>query len=199
MTEFEFIGTANVQPIIDELNAYPEVWNLNPYRQVADGPHIDSNDAILRGCGTPPSPDTDASQVNGLHISEWYDAVQLLPSAKALSLEMMAVLRGEMLGLVMLYEIPPGAEVKMHIDRGWHAEFYDKFNVCIETNDDAAMVFEHVLLRQKVGEIHRFRNDILHGAVNLGTTPHRILVVCLRRDRGVRVPTSDYIPTVGSY
>jgi hypothetical protein len=132
----------------------------------------------------------DWSQFSDAHIPEWYESIDHLPSARPLIHGLMSLVQGEMLGGVFIYRLLPGKTIYGHVDKGWHPEFYDKFNICLKSNSQAAFCYDKERLVQKAGDVHWFRNDVSHNVVNEGVDDHIVMTVCIRLDRGRRVPWS---------
>ena len=95
-----------------------------------------------------------------------------------------------MLGGVFIYKLEAGHKIHPHIDSGWHPDFYDKFNICLQSNENSGFVYDDEIMVQKQGDIHFFRNDVVHSVINNGDCDHIIMTVCLRFDRGYRCPWS---------
>lgn len=181
----------DVTPLLLDLQRQHYLWDKNPCRLSKMGPHHETQDIFLRYKDEREHiASGDWSTICDPHIAEWYQSSDLLPGARSIALDLMARMRGEMLGGVFLYKVEPGKKIYKHTDHGWHPSFYDKFNVCLQSNPDAAFVYEDERLVQKAGDVHWFRNDVDHEVVNDGPDSHIILTVCIRLDRGVRVPWS---------
>lgn len=181
----------NVMPLLLDLQRQPHVWDKNPCRLSKHAPHHETQDIFIRYKDEREHiASGDWRTIVDPHIPVWYQSSDLLPGARAIALDLMAAVRGEMLGGVFIYKVEPGKRIHKHTDKGWHPEFYDKFNVCLQSNPDAAFVYDDERLVQRAGEVHWFRNDVDHEVVNEGTDAHIILTVCLRLDRGARVPWS---------
>jgi hypothetical protein len=181
----------NVIPLLLELQRQPELWDKNPCRLSKRGPHYETHDVILR-CNDerPFLESSDYKGFNDEHISKWYASWDRLPSARKIVFDLMAAVQGEQLGAVLIYKVPPGAKIHPHIDPGWHVGFYDKYNVCLQSNNKAAFLYENEAMQQCVGDVHHFRNDVTHSVVNNGDSDHIVMTVCIRHDRGDRVPWS---------
>ena len=181
----------DVLPLLLEVQRQPHLWDKNPCRLSRRGPHYESQDILLR-CSdeTKHHASGDWTTFVDKHISEWYSAADYFPSAKPIIFDLMHRVKAEMLGAVLIYKVEPGKQVFPHVDKGWHPEFYDKFNICLQSNPKAAFCYENEAMPQKQGDVHFFRNDVTHWVVNEGDTDHIVLTVCLRTDRGYRVPFS---------
>lgn len=185
-----------VQSLADEVLRQPELWNKNPCRLSRRGPHYETQDMFLRYRDETPFIESgDWSDFAGPHLSVWNKTSDFLPAARPLIFNLMAHVLGEVLGGVFLYKVEPGKQIYPHIDRGWHAEYFDKFNICLASNPRARFLYESGVeetqaLVQAAGDIHWFRNDINHRVVNEGATDHIVMTVCIAIDRGLRAPWS---------
>lgn len=181
----------DVLPLLLDVQRQPHLWDKNPCRLSKRGPHHETQDIFLRYKDERPHIESgDWRAICDPHIPDWYQSIDYLPDAKRIALDLMARVRGEMLGGVFLYKVDPGRRIYKHTDTGWHPSFYDKFNVCLQSNPSAAFVYEDERLVQRAGDVHWFRNDVDHEVVNEGDDAHVILTVCIRLDRGARVPWS---------
>lgn len=184
-------AAVDVAPLLFELNRQPELWNKNPARLSKRGPHRDSDDVWLRYKDERPHLESGKwEEFTEPHIPEWYYAIDKLPAAKPIIFDIMAKTKAEMLGGVLIYRVRPGKRIHPHIDTGWHPDFYDKFNVCITSNARASFSYEDETMIQVPGDVHWFRNDVLHEVCNGGIGDHIIMTVCVRLDQGERVPAS---------
>lgn len=186
-----FARGVNLGRLAIDLKRQSNLWDRNPCRLSTCGPHHETQDIFLRYKDERPNLSSgDWRDFCDPHIPDWYQSVDLLPDAKRIALELMAAVGGEMLGGVFLYKVDPGKRIYKHTDRGWHPSYFDKFNVCIESNPQAAFVYDDERFTQAPGDVHFFRNDVDHEVINEGEAPHVILTVCIRIDQGVRVPWS---------
>jgi hypothetical protein len=163
----------NVQPLLEALQAHPELWDQTPDRTApAHSPHHDLHDIYIRYGENP----LDAQP----HESLWYPAASILP-VKDLIFQLMYDMRGERLGGVLITKIPAGKMCKPHRDGGWHAGYYEKFGIQIQSAPGQAFCFEGESLETKPGDVFWFDNAYTHWVTN--DTPHdRItLIVTLKR------------------
>lgn len=181
----------DVGPLLREVLAQPELWNKNPCRLSPRGPHHETQDMFLRYKDeTDNLRNNDWKDFADPHLPDWNKTIDFLPAARKLIFDLMTSVSGEMLGGVFLYKVEPGKQIYPHTDKGWHPEFYDKYNICLQSNPKAAFCYEGEKMVQKQGDIHFFQNNVQHWVVNKGDTDHIVLTVCIRRDRGYRVPWS---------
>lgn len=181
----------NTGPLLEEVLRQPELWNKNPCRLSWRGPHRETQDMFLRYRDETPFIESGAWNLfAGPHLPIWNKTIDYLPCALPLIFNLMAGVRGEILGGVFLYKVEPGKQIYPHVDQGWHAQFYDKFNVCLASNPQTRFHYEDDAMVQTAGDVHWFRNDVAHGVVNEGETDHIVLTVCIAMDRGQRAPWS---------
>ena len=185
------LDSVDTEPLLSEVLAQPELWNKNPCRLSRKTPHYETQDMILRYRDETSFRESgDWSRFVDAHLPQWNRTIEFLPAARNIVFELMSRYRGEMLGGVFIYKLQPGTQIYPHVDRGWHPEFYDKFNVCLASNRQTAFYYERSAMFQEAGDIHWFRNDVKHWVKNEGTTDHIVMTVCMRLDRGDRGPWS---------
>jgi len=192
MKNFQQIAAGvDVMPLSLELHRQTHLWDKNPCRLSKKGPHHETQDIFLRfNDEIPCIKSGDWSKFNDLHIADWYESIDHLPSAKKLIFDLMATVKGEVLGGVFIYRLKPGTKIYPHEDHSWHADFMDKFNICLQSNPAAAFIYEDEMMIQRPGDVHHFNNAVTHSVVNNGPDDHIVMTVCIRLDRGYRVPWS---------
>ena len=163
----------HVAGLINELEQNPQLWDEHPQRRISpNSPHAQMQDIWVRfGRG----------DTSGEHDSEWYDSAELLPSAKKLAFLVMGIVDGERLGGVLITRLPAGAEIAPHIDKGWHADYYEKFYVALAS--PGVFGFEDGDIIAKEGDCYLFRNDRLHWVKNDSDTERLTMVVCIKTDK----------------
>ena len=181
----------DVTPLMLEMQRQPELWDKNPCRLSKRGPHHETQDIFLRYKNETENIQSGKwANFSDMHLPDWYETMDHLPAARPLIFDLMARVRGEMLGGVFIYKLEPGTQIYPHADKGWHPEFYDKFNICLQSNPKTSFVYERDVMVQRAGDVHHFRNDVVHSVHNEGDTSHVVMTVCVRLDRGFRVPWS---------
>lgn len=171
----------NVAPLVYQLARHPELWNQHTMRTEAYGtPHREVDDIWVRY-----NPwrnfKGDPEAFNAEHVSEWYPCVHFIPAAWSLARQVMRKVGGKTLGGVLLTRIPPGGQVRPHVDHGWHAGHYEKFAAQIKGNKDQAFCFEGTELRPEPGDLYTFDNSKRHWVTNDSDSERITLIVCVRR------------------
>lgn len=172
----------DVKPLKDQLAQNPGVWNRHTMRTTAyETPHLAVSDIWVR-YNAWENFRGDIQAFNAEHVSSWYPVIREIPAAWSLSRRVLRYVGGRRLGGVLITRIPPGGEVKPHIDMGWHAGFYEKFAVQVAGNDQQAFCFEDAELRPHPGDLYTFDNSRLHWVNNESDQERITLIICIRRD-----------------
>jgi len=123
----------------------------------------------------------DQAEFNDVHEPVWYPVIHKIPAAWSLARKVMRHVGGRELGGVLITKIPPGGEVKPHIDTGWHAGHYEKFLVQVKGNSSQAFQFEGESLSAEPGDLYTFDNSKLHWVTNDSDSDRISLIICVRR------------------
>lgn len=155
-------------------------WDLYPQRRTFPGsPHHKMVDIWARFGDVSKG---DFSILGKEHDAVWYPCVDHLPEVKDIAFALMAAVRGERLGGILITKLPPGGTIDQHIDSGWHAGYYEKFYVAVKNHPGSEFCFNDGCIRAEQGEAYWFRNDVLHW-VNNNTDHERIaMIVCIKTD-----------------
>ena len=191
-----------VDPVLEELEAHPELWNQYTLRTEGYAPaHNAVSDiwvryrdwaewqAIQRETNDPSGVQAQqlvARFVGEPHESAWYPAIDALPSLRTLIFELMRYFEVERLGGVLITRIPPGGEVKPHIDRGWHAGYYEKIAVQLKSAPGQAFCFEDGGFECEPGTVYAFNNSVEHWVQNPTELERMTCIICVRRDQRLR-------------
>lgn len=175
------IHAFDVEPIIKELDAHPEVWNEIKLRtEPPTSPHREVDDIWIR-YNPLSNYQGDMSAFNGPHVGEWYPVVDKLPSVKLLCEALQELLQASEIGAVLITRVPPGKQVYPHVDGGWHAATFEKFCIQVKGNKDQAFCFDGEELRAEPGDVYWFDNSKSHWVINQSDSERISLIVCLRR------------------
>lgn len=191
----------DVAPIVAELAANEDLWNAYTLRTSGAAPahnqvsdiwvryrpwetYLELREFIGYGLQGQYSEGHAIEQfVSEEHESTWYPAIDKLPSLRSLIFEVCRYWEVERLGGVLITRIPPGGEVKPHIDRGWHATYYEKIAVQLASNQAQAFHFEDGAFRCEPGTVYTFDNNYSHWVSNESAEPRMTCIVCVRRDQ----------------
>lgn len=166
----------NVAPLAAALRAHPELWNRDPARTAPPGsPHREIDDIWCRYG----PPGTSGGEP---HYSVWYPAAGVLPVAGYAN-SLMAELGGTALGGILITRVPPGGMVHPHTDTSWHAGFYEKFALQVESHADQAFHFEGQSLVTAPGDLFTFDNAHTHWVTNDSPKDRITALFCIRMER----------------
>lgn len=173
----------NVVPLMTELGAHPELWNRDAERLMLHGPHRETDDIWIRYRDKSQNVEQkDWSNFSDEHVPVWYPAVDVLPFAKHLALDLMTFTRGEMLGGVLLYRVPAGKQIYLHTDQGWHPNYFDKYNLALQSQPGCSFFYPETSesMEALTGDLHWFRNTVPHGVINESQDDQLILTFCIK-------------------
>lgn len=165
----------NVAPMLWALQANPQLWNQHGMRtKPADSPHRDVDDIWVRYQREP--------LTNEPHESEWYAAADVLP-VRDYVFPLMTMVDGERLGGVLITRIPAGKQCFPHVDNGWHARYYRKFAIQIQSAPGQAFCFVDDRLESMPGDVYEFDNSYIHWVENPTQFDRITMIVCIKAGR----------------
>src|SRR5207249_9782719 len=139
-----------VKPLLEQIEANDYLWDQFGYRK-AMTPHAQMSDIWVRYN----SIENLGDRFNDEHDSKWYPSYYKLPYLKDIIFPLMKDVEGERLGGVLITKIPSGCDIKPHVDKGWHVDYYDKFYVSLKSEIGANFYCGDEVLNPKVGEASR--------------------------------------------
>lgn len=173
----------NINQLALELQQNPGLWNQNPARLYLGSPHEFSDDIWVRyNDETPYVAAGSYAGFNDEHDPVWYPAYYALPSLRPLIFDLARRVEAERIGGVFLWRVRPGNSILPHIDSGWHVDYYDKFNITIQSGPGCEFQFPEAkeAIQDRPGDVYRFNNKVLHSVVNNSNDDYIVMVVCLR-------------------
>jgi hypothetical protein len=173
-------GAFDVAALVSAVNKHPELWDQNTLRTKGYGPHAKVSDIWVRYNALENLKSDDRQAFNSPHESVWYPAASVLP-VKPLVMQLMALVGGTRLGGVLITKIPAHEQCLPHVDRGWHAEYYEKFAIQLAANSRQAFHFEGESLVTQPGDLFTFDNSYTHWVTNDSDEDRMTLICCIRR------------------
>lgn len=157
-----------------------DLWDKYPFRKMGDSPHKEMDDIWIRYNDIQPY--LKKGSFDGFtdeHDSIWYHS-PLVPIIKPMAYELMAKVKGERLGGILITKLPPYGKIREHVDGGWHASYYDKYYVCVK-DQGSKFKFPSGEITPEEGEVYKFDNSKPHSVENCGA--ERIaMIICIRGD-----------------
>lgn len=172
----------DVSAINAEIAAHPELWDSVNYRKVgANTPHSRMSDIWVRYNDIRPFQERDDYRgLNDPHIPIWYPAWEMLPSLQPVVFRLMKMVRGEMIGAVLITRIPDGEGIDRHTDASWHVDYFSKFYVSLRAAQGARFHVDGEFIEPEVGDVYRFDNKMPHWVTNESGQDRVTLIVCIR-------------------
>ena len=168
----------DVSAIRAQLSSHPHVWDEHRWRtNHPKSPHREVSDVWVRYNAI----SNLGPHFNDEHHSIWYPVAEKLPAIEDLCQQMLEMTGSDRLGGVLITQIPPGRQVYPHVDRGWHAEFYEKFAILLQGTPEQSFCFEDGEFRCEEGDSFTFNNQACHWVLNPTDTPRITLIICARR------------------
>ncbi len=177
MSKIAFIPTLgfNVQPLVEQLEAAPWLWNSIDLRTASPAsPHRELSDIWVRYTSV------EDAKVDAPRPLVWHEAAAHLPAVFPIAYAIMERARATELGGILITRIPPGATCHPHADTGWHAKRYEKFAVQVKSAPGQAFCFEGESLCAAPGDVYWFDNAHEHWVVNSTDQERITLIVCVR-------------------
>jgi hypothetical protein len=164
-----------VMPLALQLKMNPQLWNQRNARTKNDtSPQREVSDIWVRHIeGVEPDSEFD---------SIWLEPHKLLTAVQSIAFGVMGLVQGERLGGVLITRIPPGKQVYPHVDLSWHAKYYDKFAVQIESHQQQAFCYEDGKFVSAPGDIYWFNNQAEHWVINESPVDRITLILCIKTD-----------------
>lgn len=163
-----------VSPLLWALHKNEHLWNeVRDRTESPSSPHHEIDDIWARYAKY------EESQATGPHESVWYPSADILP-VRDLAHFLMQYVRGERLGGVLLTRIKAGARCKPHSDSGWHADYYQKFAIQVQSSPGQFFCFEGQRLEPMPGDIYWFDNSYTHWVENDTAHDRVTLIVCIK-------------------
>ncbi|HSV90929.1 MAG TPA: aspartyl/asparaginyl beta-hydroxylase domain-containing protein [Nitrospiraceae bacterium] len=187
----------DVSSVVAELDAHPELWNRYTLRTEGYAPaHNGVSDIWIRYRAIdelhalrkeyPHPNEVVVHFVGEPHESVWYSAIDLLPNLRTLIFDLMRHFEAERLGGVLITRIPPGGEVKPHIDHGWHATTYEKIAVQLKSAPGQTFCYDDGAFECAPGTVYSFNNNETHWVSNGSTVERITCIVCVKRDQRLK-------------
>lgn len=166
-----------MQPIAEAIKDNPQLWNQHTPR-VSMYAHSDISDIWVR-YNDFENYDGDMQKFNEEHDSVWYPSAEVLPVMTVI-FDLMRDVQGERLGGVLITKVPSGRMVKPHVDGNWHARYYDKYAIQIESAKGQFFHFEDGDFHSEPGDIYQFDNSYLHWVTNDSEVDRITMIVCIK-------------------
>lgn len=189
-----FIRIATNVPVIGLLLAIQRlekshgVWKVDTYlRDYAQGPFENTESIILR---FPPRSVHETEAALKEHSAQFDQHENIdqpifkdLPEARPLIFNLMGAVEGERLGRVMINKLIPGGVIYPHADTPVHAEYWDRFHVCLQSAPGSSFRCGTETIGMQPGDIWWFNNRLEHEAINNSAEDRIHMVIDIRTSK----------------
>jgi hypothetical protein len=168
----------DISGVCAELAEQPQAWGEYRWRtESPHSPHREAQDIWVRYNAI----GNFGPCFNDPHESVWYPIAEKLPHTRSLSLQVAAAMGAHRVGGVLLTKIPAHSQIYPHVDRGWHATYYEKIAVQIQGNPEQFFCFDDAMLSALPGQSYEFNNQAPHWVTNDSDEDRITLICCIRR------------------
>lgn len=182
MRNFQQIGTVPQAVLLNQILRQPDLWKSDTYlRDYPQGPFEDVETIFLR---FPPSSVTELERSEkDQHECVWMDGAVHLPAARSIIFQLMSLVEGERLGRVMVNKIRPGGRIFPHADTPAHAEYWDRYHVCLQSSPGCTFRCGEETVYMPPGQVWWFQNALEHEVRNGGSVDRIHLIIDIRTHR----------------
>ena len=168
-----------------ELAANPDLWKEDTYlRDYPQGPFNQIESIMIRfpvkGVYETQQEAEQHKLSHDPHENVWYPALEQLPSAYPLIMQLMSSVSGERLGRVMINKIEPGGKIYRHADTPEHAYYYNRFHVVLKGQDGCRFMCGKEEICMETGSIYWFNNVLEHEVLNESTEDRIHMIVDIK-------------------
>jgi hypothetical protein len=177
----------DVAPLVVALARQPALWQFDRYWKDHPVPVFREVDTIyLRMVARAPySFRSQAEKDEAMRTLDPWEAsdepcLGNLPEAAALMFDVMAMVRGERLGRVLINSMPPGSHIPGHSDIAPELKYYERFHIPLQTNTGLTFRAGDEVQKMEVGELWWFDNTAVHEVWNRGDCDRIHLIIDIR-------------------
>lgn len=172
----------NVTPLMNALQRQPELWDANPIRTKHPGTaHASVSDILCRfndleeflRTGDPTTITDDREAIA-------YTAWEKLPQLRPIIFDLMRTVEATRLGRVIITKLPPGKEITPHEDQGAPAEYFERFQLAIQSLPGSLFHIGDETVNFRSGEMWHINNRVEHSVVNNSADDRIVAIIDLR-------------------
>lgn len=182
MNNFQLLATIDPAALYNEVLRQPQLWKADTYlRDYPQGPFGDTETIFLR---FPPASVTELERgQRDQHECVWMDGYLHLPSARNIIFGLMAQVKGERLGRVMINKIRAGGHIYPHADTPAHAEYWDRYHVVLKSGPGCNFRCGDEVVNMETGQVWWFQNALEHEVLNNSSDDRLHLIIDIRTQR----------------
>lgn len=160
--------TFDPAPLLQELDAYPDLWKQITARQDFPGSdHKDTESIYLRG---PRHMETPADYMAVGNAADYLGNLEALPAASDLMRRALEAIGATEVGYVMAVKLKAGGVVTPHVDEGPYSDHFTRFHLVLSTNSRCYFGSGSEVRHLSAGELWQFDHKAQHEFLNHGHT-----------------------------
>jgi hypothetical protein len=179
----------NVTPLLNALYRKQHLWKADDFlRKFPQGPFGETDTVYLRfqdHVRVENDEELALYQQNklaghDLHECPWRPEINELPEARSHIMALMQSMGATRLGRCMINRIVPGGRIFPHADSRWHAEYWDRYHLVIQSEPGNVFRCGDEQVWMRPGELWWFQNAVEHEVTNNSAEDRIHLVMDLR-------------------
>jgi hypothetical protein len=165
LSNFRLVSKVDVKPFLEELDAIPDLWNLDTRRQDTVPVQRETETITLRRLKRiPPT----ANSFDGQLVQSDFDTLRHFPTLYQFLLDFAKAQSGE-LSRVMIVRLKPNSQVYEHYDAGQYYRIRDRYHLVLRSPEGSILTSDTEAARFREGELWWFNNKLVHEAFNEST------------------------------
>lgn len=188
MNNFHLLSKADVNLLMMQIKMNPELWKEDTYlRDYPQGPFGEIESIMLRFPEKRVFEQEEELEKykQGLssfdqHESIDYPAFDILTEARPIIFGLMALVKGERLGRVMINKIAPGGRIYPHEDSKEHTDYYTRFHVVLQSGAGCILKAGDEQLEMRTGDVFWFNNKLTHEVINNSGSDRLSMVIDIK-------------------
>lgn len=185
MRNFQIIHNSfDTSSLLLSINTQQELWNQNTLRTEAEGtPHREIDDIWLRMNDVDKCMQSGAENVDRRESIN-YPALDKLPLAKRLILQLNSLVGGERIGRCFVSRMKPGCQIYPHVDIGDdlnvyydNEQYYNRFHIVLQGLPGSIFKAGDEQVCMRSGEVWWFDGTKEHSVIN-NSADDRVHLVC---------------------
>ena len=187
MKNFSLLATdMPVAGLLERLQNETALWEEDTRRsRFPNSPHAQAQQIILRWAAD----QSIEAAFRDLDCIDYPAIAELMPAVgRTYTACLSAVADAGHPGRAMLTKLPPGGQITLHTDEGLYADYYDRFHVCIDADENSTFTCGAEEVEMRPGECWWFNHKRAHSVFNGGQRDrlHMIVDVQSPRHRALR-------------
>jgi hypothetical protein len=174
----KLVENLDISVLMHQIARQPELWDQNRLRTCHPGTaHSQVSDIWVWFNDVDPK--ALAAVVDDRETIP-YPAWNLLPAVRPILFGLMRQVEGTRLGRVLITRLAPGKEILPHVDGGAPAEYYQRYQIALQSNIGCNFRIENETVNFKTGDVWWINNKAEHAVVNNSCDDRIALIIDIR-------------------